>query len=795
MKRLILSAVSVMALLLLMAACGHTHEFGEWTTASEATCVAVGVRERICECGEKETMEIPAVGHDYADASCLSAKTCRTCGAVEGEALGHAWSDATCHTPKTCQVCGTTEGEPLAHDWSDATCALPAACRQCGETQGEALGHTWVEATCVTPKTCSVCSATEGAAIGHVLKTATCTKPMTCRVCNETVGEAKGHSWIKATCTEPKTCEVCEKTSGKALGHNYKDATCTEAKACSRCKNTVGEALGHSWVEATCDAPKTCSTCRKTQGEALAHMWVEATCAAPKTCSACLITDGDALPHSWVEADCETPKTCSVCKTTEGEAIGHVVGDDTCSDLICETCFAIVKEQTHDFVTKSEILPTLLEKGSRESECSKCHETRVTVLDVIDPADLDIPVIYITDIVEGAIPLADLKKPDGAITVRYQYVSNDDSIESFDSFCEIKIQGSSSSAYPKKNFTVKFFKDELLESKLKVDLGWGKENKYCMKANYIDFSQSRNVVGGKLFAQIVETRNSIHAGLSLAPNYGLVDGYPVLVYLNGTFHGIYTMNIPKDDWMFGMEGEDGSKEALLMADQWTDSVNLRKEIGSSYSSSGWVVEYCSTEDDAWVRESFNKLIALLNCGDGQRIRSELAAHLDVEAAIDNMLFTYFINGADNLGKNILWATYDGEIWIPSMYDMDSTFGISWKGTPLTVSNADAVPVYPSITEGGLSIPGLQLYSVLIECYPNEVEARWIELRQSVLSMDNVKKTFNSFFDRIPEVAYTSDADKWTKVPYPDVNRTNIFSSTEEQLERLDAFFYHFNSKT
>ena len=49
----------------------HTHSFGEWTTVSEPTCIEKGLRERLCACGEKESEEIEALGHDYVKGVCL----------------------------------------------------------------------------------------------------------------------------------------------------------------------------------------------------------------------------------------------------------------------------------------------------------------------------------------------------------------------------------------------------------------------------------------------------------------------------------------------------------------------------------------------------------------------------------------------------------------------------------------------------------------------------------------------------------------------------------------------------
>ena len=101
--------------------------------------------------------------HEWAEATCLTPKTCNLCQETEGEALGHSWTDATCAAPKTCTVCGETAGEPLSnHTWEEATCAAPKTCEICGKTEGEMLTHIWKEANYQEPKTCTECGVTEG---------------------------------------------------------------------------------------------------------------------------------------------------------------------------------------------------------------------------------------------------------------------------------------------------------------------------------------------------------------------------------------------------------------------------------------------------------------------------------------------------------------------------------------------------------------------------------------------------------------------------------------------------------
>ncbi|MBQ7225858.1 MAG: hypothetical protein IJX02_04570, partial [Clostridia bacterium] len=100
--------------------------------------------------------------HDYADATCTLPKTCKDCGATDGDPNGHKGGTATCTTQAVCETCGESYGELIPHDYADATCTLPKTCKVCGATDGDPKGHDWLDATCVAPKTCSVCSLTEG---------------------------------------------------------------------------------------------------------------------------------------------------------------------------------------------------------------------------------------------------------------------------------------------------------------------------------------------------------------------------------------------------------------------------------------------------------------------------------------------------------------------------------------------------------------------------------------------------------------------------------------------------------
>ncbi len=77
-------------------------------------------------CGKEGITE-----HDFADATCDTAKTCKICGATEGEALGHKYDNAC---DADCNTCGATR-TPAAHTYGDWVVTKDATATEDGERQ------------------------------------------------------------------------------------------------------------------------------------------------------------------------------------------------------------------------------------------------------------------------------------------------------------------------------------------------------------------------------------------------------------------------------------------------------------------------------------------------------------------------------------------------------------------------------------------------------------------------------------------------------------------------------------
>lgn len=402
-----------------------------------------------------------------------------------------------------------------------------------------------------------------------------------------------------------------------------------------------------------------------------------------------------------------------------------------------------------------------------------------------------LPILYITEL---DAPLSSVTKEKEQV---FRVALRDGTQELFDCAATLKVQGSSSVRYPKKNYTLRLYRDTTLLKKNKVDLfGWGKESKFCLKANYVDFSQARNVVSGDIYGQIARTRLDDSSPRYALPNCGAVDGYPIAVFLNGEFHGLYTFNIPKDKWMFGMSDEDDSRMAILMADGWTDSTYLFSPVSGEYEESGWDLEYCSTSDDDWVRKSMNRLISCLNLSDREELMELLPQYLDIDSAIDVLLLTMMMAGTDNVAKNLLYVTYDGVRWTVSPYDMDLTWGMAWDASHFY--DADYEGLIPRIRTNGTALfenGRMQLWNVLFSCYGDRILRRWNELKETCLGSDQIKSAFAGFFSRIPDAAYALDREKWQGIPQSRVDQKNqIYGFIDARWSALNRFFTEWENR-
>ena len=415
-------------------------------------------------------------------------------------------------------------------------------------------------------------------------------------------------------------------------------------------------------------------------------------------------------------------------------------------------------------------------------EANATQDIRLTALEqaggivTVEPAQGDVPLLFYSE----ALPQT---KTDTAMPISYASKT----LKREDADAETKAQGTSSLNYPKKNQTTKFsqainFKD------------WGLQKKYCMKANWIDLTHARNIVSAQLWGDVVKSRANyldLPELLRTSPNQGAVDGFPALVYADGVYQGRYTVNIPKDAWMANMdktldnhcilcgEGYNSGCFRTASMSEWSDEVH--DSVPSSIST-------------RWL-EIIN---FVMNSTDAE-FKANLGNYFYVDSLIDYLLFGLASCGLDAFGKNQIYMTYDGQKWIASMYDMDSTWGLYWNGSKFVAADYPRTS-YEDYVSTSSSGEGNLLYIRLEKLFYEEIQARWAELKAGALSYSNIMTRFERFIGIVPphivkeDYASTTGGGKFTGIPSQNTNHIQQIRSfsaarlawTDEYVAALDG---------
>lgn len=379
--------------------------------------------------------------------------------------------------------------------------------------------------------------------------------------------------------------------------------------------------------------------------------------------------------------------------------------------------------------------------------------------------------------------------------------------------CTVKWQGSSSVRYPKHNYTIKFDnaldawrlwqgylfdyynstntgtgdnreRDTLAQNWTKpvvipdsVPEGWGEQKKFCFKANWIDASHLRNIVGARLWGEMCASRGTrthtaaITDKRTEAPNWGAIDGFPTIITINGEFAGLYTFNIPKDGWAFAM-GE-GASEYVVCGEgntnrmtQWrpVDETSAVALDGNDYS-----LEY-PDETPETISAAAASLTAAIQsvrgCTPGtEDWKTAVSPYLDVDSVFDYFIHALCIYNNDGFARNILYGTYDGTKWFMSAYDMDSTFGFDPYGSRVfhvvpQDFNATAMTGERASLRNAAIMNGLANLAI----HDPTFKDRYRELREGILSDAHVLETMNGLGVYISDPVYRADRKRWPSMP-------------------------------
>lgn len=359
-------------------------------------------------------------------------------------------------------------------------------------------------------------------------------------------------------------------------------------------------------------------------------------------------------------------------------------------------------------------------------------------------------------------------------------------------FAKLSIQGDSSATYDKKNYKLKLYSDPdcTVKAKFKPSPSWIEEGTLVLKANWIDITHSLNIVSAKLFAEITENRANVNPNLLNASMLGQIQGTPALLYTNSTFHGLYTINTGKDENLFGFGDVPKNAGVLEAQNHFTDkgfgkpTIVITDDITANPDADLEVQVGTTTAE---FQAATNRLAQFVSQSDDATFHDQFSQYLDLEAVIDFLIFYQVAECSDSYIKNIEYTTYDGNIWLPIPYDLDSTWGLNWDGK--TIFDPEMDMLNTGLTSKNFDNFKLNtLMNRTLKLFKPEIKARYAQLRTSVLTPDKVTIMFEEFMDSVGTNAYAKELSRWPNIPSTFLDFKTLRSNIIKRFKVSDFIF-------
>lgn len=409
----------------------------------------------------------------------------------------------------------------------------------------------------------------------------------------------------------------------------------------------------------------------------------------------------------------------------------------------------------------------------------------------------------------------------------------------------LNAQGNSSLTFIKKNVAIDFCDDEWIGDKTpNIRIGeWVPQDSFHMKAYYTDFFRGVGAASYKLYDQIVRTRGNMYDrpwkkalldmskietttksfGNPYIGDYSLLtdtgarcfpDGFPVAVYLNGEFYGIFSFQLKKHRDNYHMDKStaehvhlDGTINYNIL---WNGTIvwgtgdngfevrnpkNLYAIGGNKYDADIKQEEIAGEDEvNAWIAagqlpdgtvisskikknlqrtakvkkyiQDFANSINIINAAastyetssktdeDLKAFKTVFEKYYDVENLIDYIIISDLIKNEDGFSKNWQWFTYGGIKWYVGLYDCDICYGAFWDGGRTT-------DVLTSHLNTSLNLPT----GYIIKYYVSELNARYKYLADmDIISANNVFNYIKDWTMRIGTSFYEEEYKKWNDSP-------------------------------
>jgi len=400
-----------------------------------------------------------------------------------------------------------------------------------------------------------------------------------------------------------------------------------------------------------------------------------------------------------------------------------------------------------------------------------------------------------TVVITGKLPTVKGDKK----TAKVSYENPLNIARNFEKTATIDVQGTSSQYYPRKNWKIKlpeaidFFGNGL------------REQTYTIKVNYME-SGNRNNTGianfihgenGQIYSEKVppqETNEAIRT---------VIKGEPVVL-----FHKATETSTPKFYAIGQFNNDKGNADTLGLnatypnAESWEFKDNdellcLFRTNDFSRNANAFEARYPDGNTD------YTQIDALVDWvystkDDITRFKNEFEQHFNLHYTLMYYIITEAFGMIDSRAKNMFLSTWDGTIWYPVLYDMDTAFGLNNEGVNnfgYNIEYGDSIGSQ-NVYNGSSSV----LWNNFEEAFADEIKALYQSLRSDEkMSSEVVISALDEVTSAFSKALYNIDAEnKYIGPLQENGDATYLYCAQGDRREHLkwwlDKRFKYLDSK-
>ena len=354
----------------------------------------------------------------------------------------------------------------------------------------------------------------------------------------------------------------------------------------------------------------------------------------------------------------------------------------------------------------------------------------------------------------------------------------------------LRIQGTSSTTYPRKNYRIYLDRKKKYNTTLTVGGVEQQELKYAftpgavpvsiftIKADFAESSSTHNTGLAKLIdetfrrAGILTPPQKASQGVRIA-----IDGFPMDAFfdIDGSGHNTYLGKYNFNNDKSGSEEVFGfiKDEKCMCLEFLNNSEPLALFTTDNMASFKTALEFRHPDGVEWDTASEAQKTAvrrlwkwIINCkGNPTKFKREVADYFDVDSLTGWYVLTEYFMMVDQRAKNMMLATWDGLHWYFLPYDNDTVLGVRNDGKVVYDYTIDENTFDETIGSYAYAGHDSLLWQLVREALPDKLHETAQKIR-ATMSKERVLEMLNGKFMRNwSERAYNKDGEYKYLQPY------------------------------